>query len=52
VDPTGAAEERIVTTGQTVEGLIEITSGVKAGDVVATSNVAQIADGVRITGPR
>ena len=52
VSPTGSAEERIVTTGQTVEGLIEITTGVKAGDVVATSNVAQIADGVRITGAK
>jgi membrane fusion protein, multidrug efflux system len=52
VSPTGSAEERIVTTGQTVEGLIEITNGVKAGDVVATSNVAQLADGVRITGAR
>ena len=52
VSPTGSAEERIVTTGQTVEDLIEITSGVKAGDVVATSNVAQLADGVRITGTR
>ena len=52
VSSTGSAEERIVTTGQTVEGLIEITTGVKAGDVVATSNVAQIADGVRITGAK
>jgi multidrug efflux pump subunit AcrA (membrane-fusion protein) len=44
----GTAEERIVTTGQTVDDLIEITSGVKAGDIVATSNVSQITDGVRI----
>ncbi len=49
---TGSAEERIVTTGQTVGDLIEITSGLKAGDVVATSNVAQLADGMRITGTR
>jgi RND family efflux transporter MFP subunit len=49
---TGLAEERIVTTGQTVGDLIEITSGLKAGDTVATSNVAQLADGVRITGTR
>ena len=45
----GTAEERIVTTGQTVENQIEVTSGVKAGDTVATSNVARIADGMRIT---
>ena len=43
------AEERIVTTGQTVGDLVEITSGLKAGDTVATSNVAQITDGVRIS---
>jgi len=49
---TGLAEERIVTTGQTVGDLIEITSGVKTGDVVATSNVARLADGMRITGTR
>ena len=49
---TGSAEERIVTTGQTVGDLIEITSGVKAGDAVATSNVARLADGMRITGTR
>jgi multidrug efflux pump subunit AcrA (membrane-fusion protein) len=52
VSPAGSAEERIVTTGQTVGDLIEITSGVKAGDAVATSNVAQLADGVRIIGTR
>ena len=52
VSPAGSAEERIVTTGQTVGDLIEITSGVKAGDTVATSNVAQLADGVRIIGTR
>ena len=47
--PGGTAEERIVTTGQTVEDQIELTSGVKAGDTVATSNVERIADGMRIT---
>ena len=52
VSPAGLAEERIVTTGQSVGDLIEITSGIKAGDAVATSNVAQLADGVRIIGTR
>ena len=47
--PGGTAEERIVTTGQTVEDQIELTSGVKAGDTVATSNVERITDGMRIT---
>ena len=42
------AEERIVTIGQPVGDLIEITSGLKAGENVATSGVAQLADGVRV----
>jgi len=50
VAPNGTAAEHIVTTGQTVDHLIEITSGVAAGDTVAVSNVATITDGARITG--
>jgi RND family efflux transporter MFP subunit len=42
------AEERIVTIGQPVGDLIEIISGLKAGENVATSSVAQLADGVRV----
>jgi RND family efflux transporter MFP subunit len=42
------AEERIVTTGQTVGQMVEITSGVSAGDVVATTNVVQLVDGARV----
>jgi RND family efflux transporter MFP subunit len=42
------AEERIVTTGQTVGALVEITSGVASGDVVAISNVAQLSDGAAV----
>ena len=42
------AEERLVTTGQMVGDLIEITSGLQAGDTVATSNVAQLTDGARV----
>lgn len=38
-------EERIVTIGQTVDALVEITSGLKAGERVATRNVAQLTDG-------
>jgi RND family efflux transporter MFP subunit len=44
------AEERIVTTGQTVGDLVEITTGLEAGETVATSNVTQLVDGVRIAG--
>ena len=42
------AEERLVTVGQQMGDLVEITSGLEAGQNVATSNVAQLADGVRV----
>lgn len=41
-------EERIVTTGQTVGNLIEIADGVKAGEMVATTGVGTLADGMRV----
>ena len=43
------AEERIVTTGQSVGDQLEITSGLKAGDRVAVSGVEQLVDGLRVT---
>ena len=43
------AEERIVTTGQTVGDQIEITKGLKAGERVATKNVAQLTDGSKVS---
>jgi len=39
------AEERIVTTGQTVGELVEIVQGLKSGERVATRNVGQLVDG-------
>jgi len=39
------AEERLVTTGQTVGDLLEVSSGLKAGERVATKNVGQLSDG-------
>jgi RND family efflux transporter MFP subunit len=44
----GKVEERIVTIGQPVGDLVEITTGLKAGEKVATSNVAQLADGTPV----
>ena len=41
-------EERIVTVGQTVDALLEITNGVKAGERVATTNVSKLADGTKV----
>ncbi|HEU4693669.1 MAG TPA: efflux RND transporter periplasmic adaptor subunit, partial [Vicinamibacterales bacterium] len=38
------AEERIVTLGQPVDALIEISTGLKSGENVATSNVDTLVD--------
>jgi multidrug efflux pump subunit AcrA (membrane-fusion protein) len=46
----GRAEERIVTVGQTVDTMVEITSGLKAGERVATTNVTKLADGTIVAG--
>jgi membrane fusion protein (multidrug efflux system) len=42
-------EERIVTVGQPVGDQVEITTGAKAGDVVATGNINQLVDGMKAT---
>ena len=42
-------EERIVTTGEAVGDLVEITKGLKAGERVATKNIAQLADGIKFS---
>jgi RND family efflux transporter MFP subunit len=43
------AEERIITTGQQVDTLIEIATGLKAGERVATKNVVQLFDGAKVS---
>jgi len=48
----GRAEERIVTSGQAVGDLVEITSGLKAGEVVAATNVTQLVDGAQVAEAR
>ncbi|RPH61042.1 MAG: efflux RND transporter periplasmic adaptor subunit [Acidobacteria bacterium] len=45
---SGQVEERIVTVGQPVGDLVEITTGLKTGENVATKNVTQLADGMRV----
>lgn len=45
-----AVEERLVTVGQTVDTMIEVTTGLKAGEKVASNNLGQLADGLRISG--
>ncbi|MBV8857637.1 MAG: efflux RND transporter periplasmic adaptor subunit [Acidobacteria bacterium] len=44
----GVARERLVATGRQDGDLIEIKGNVAAGDLVATSNVEQLADGVPV----
>jgi len=44
----GRAEQRLVQLGQTEGDLIEIRSGIAAGELVATSNVEQLSDGIPI----
>jgi len=41
-------EERVVTVGQPLATMVEITNGLKAGERVATANVAQLADGTKV----
>jgi RND family efflux transporter MFP subunit len=42
-------EERIVTVGQSVDDLVEITTGLKAAESVATSDVEKLSDGSHVT---
>jgi RND family efflux transporter MFP subunit len=42
-------EERIVTTGQQLDSRVEIATGLKAGEKVATKNVAQLFDGAKVS---
>jgi RND family efflux transporter MFP subunit len=44
----GFAHERLVATGQQEGDLIEIKGSVQAGELVATSNVEQLADGIPV----
>jgi multidrug efflux pump subunit AcrA (membrane-fusion protein) len=47
---TGATvEERRVRTGSRRDGLVEILEGVKTGEMVATSNLSQLATGTAIS---
>jgi membrane fusion protein (multidrug efflux system) len=45
-------EERVVMTGQPVDGLVEIATGLKAGERVAADGVDQLVDGVRVAARR
>ena len=45
----GTVEERIVTVGQQADAFIEIATGLKAGEQVATKNLAQLFDGAKVS---
>ncbi|MFL6208241.1 MAG: efflux RND transporter periplasmic adaptor subunit [Pyrinomonadaceae bacterium] len=44
----GRVEEHVVQTGQTEGDLVEIKTGLNAGDIVATSNTEQLKDGAQV----
>jgi RND family efflux transporter MFP subunit len=44
----GHAEQRLVQTGQTEGDLIEIRTGLAADELVATSNLEQLSDGIAV----
>lgn len=44
----GHAEQRLVQAGQTEGDLVELKSGVAADELVATSNVEQLSDGITV----
>jgi RND family efflux transporter MFP subunit len=45
---TDRAEERVVMTGQTVGDQVEIVSGLKVGEKLASNAVNQLVDGIRV----
>jgi hypothetical protein len=46
----GHIEERVVSVHETDGDTVTIADGVAAGDVLATGNLEQLADGMRIQG--
>ncbi len=48
VAPNGTAQFRIVTKGTESEGMVEILSGLSAGDDIVTSDVGSITDGTQV----
>jgi RND family efflux transporter MFP subunit len=45
----GKAQERTVTLGRKQDGVVEIRGGVRPGEQVATSSLARLYDGARVT---
>jgi len=52
VDSAGIAHTRAVTVGGRTESLVEIVTGVAAGETVVTTGAYGVEDGVKIGGAR
>ena len=50
VDPRGIVTYRLVRTGKTHEGGVEVLSGLQAGDRIVTAGLEKAVDGGQITG--
>lgn len=48
VGPDGTVRFRIVTTGKTSEGMVEVLSGINEGDEVASSDPGKLNDGTKV----
>ena len=48
VGSEGKVQFRIVTTGNTSEGMTEILSGVNEGDEIANSEIEKLSDGTKV----
>ena len=48
VGADGVAQYRIVTLGKRAEGSAEVLSGLSEGDEIATSNLSQLKDGIKV----
>ena len=50
ITPEGQVEYRLVKTGKTFGGQVEILSGLAAGEKVAISQIDRLRDGARVEG--
>jgi len=48
VGPDGTVNFRIVTTGKTSDGMVEVLSGLNEGDEVASSDTGRLKDGTKV----
>ena len=48
VGQDGIAQFRIVTTGKSSEGMVEVLSGLSEGDEIVTSDVNNLSDGIKV----